>query len=721
MGKKKSYRKKSHLPLRLNIIFFIVFLLFAGLILQLGVVQILTGESAQEKIDRTENTTTTIPVPRGEMYDRYGRVLVNNIPLHSITYTPPKGVQPEDRMELAETMAEYIDMEFEDQLTERDLKEYFFLKNEEEITGRLSEEEIADLDNGEVYQAQLDSINEEEIEGMDDETKEIIAIKKELDQAYTLSPHVVKNAEISQEEYSTVAEHLSELPGINVTSDWNRDFPYDDTFRSFVGAITTSDQGIPSDEEEYYMSLDYSRNDRVGTSGLEEQYEDVLRGTKEKVQYTTDSDNNVIDTEVVREGSRGKDLMLSLDIELQEKVDDIVEEELIKAIESEPQENRFMENAIVVMSDPNNGEVLAVSGKQYNRDRESGEEKVSDAGYQAVYNAYEPGSTVKGATVLTGLEEGVITPSTVVNDSPIKIASTPEFSSYSSNIGTVNYRQALQKSSNIYMAYIAIWMGEGNYQRGQSLQLRDDTLDRLVYHFNQFGLGVETGIDFPYEAIGFRGADNPPTGNILYYTIGQYGNYTAMQLNQYVSTIANGGKRVRPKFVKEVHNPNHDEQGLGPLYNKNDTEVMNQLTMDEEDITRVQEAFRDVFLPGGTASGYFSGADYEAAGKTGTAQTSVNERDEDGEILRDSEGDPIKHDTLNLTLVGYAPYDDPEVAFSVMAPNTGENANTSINGDIGRRIMDAYFELKKERDENGINQELTEQDEIAEEQSEEVE
>ncbi|WP_173916133.1 penicillin-binding protein 2 [Halobacillus sp. Marseille-Q1614] len=703
MGKKKAGRNKSHLPFRLNIVFFVVFLLFAILILQLGVVQILTGEAAQEQIDRTENTTTTIPVPRGEMYDRFGRLVVNNKPLYSITYTPPKGVQPRDRLELAEKLAQYIDMEYEDKLTKRDLKDYYFLKNEEVITQRVSEEELEGLDNGEVYKAQLDTITEEEISSFDGETKEVIAIKKELDQAYALAPHVVKNKGISEQEYSTVAEHLSELPGINVTSDWDREYPFDDMFRSYIGSITTSEQGIPGEQEDYYMSLDYSRNDRVGISGLEEQYEEVLRGTKEKVQYTTDSDNNVVNTEVVREGSRGKDLVLSLDMELQQEVDKIVEEELVKAIEQEPAANRHMENAIVVMADPNNGEIFAISGKEYNRNREPGEDKVTNVGHHALYNSYMPGSTVKGATVLTGLEEGVISPGTYVNDRTLRFAGSPNKSSYRSGIGNVNYYSALQQSSNVYMYFIAMWMGGHEYVENGNLNLKSDTLQRFVYHFNQFGLGVETGIDFPYEARGFEEMEFPNPGVVLDFAIGQYSTYTAMQLNQYVSTIANGGNRVRPKLVKEVHNPSQDGDGLGPLYKKYDTEVMNRVTMDQSDIERVQEGFRAVFQSGGTAYSYFNDADYQAAGKTGTAQQR--------KYYTQDDGDSVGYDTLNLTMVGYAPYNDPEVAFSVIVPFTGEDSSTSINGYISRRILDAYFELKEDRAEEGIKKDLTEADE----------
>lgn len=364
MGKNKNkrYKHNTHLPFRLNVVFFIVFVLFAGIILQLGVVQILNGEEAQDEIDRTENTTTTISVPRGEMYDSQGKVIVDNEPLYSITYTPPKGVQAGDKLELAQTLSSYLDMDYEN-LTDRDLKEYFYLQNEQEIRDRVEDQVTEDMDNGEVYQLQLDSITDEEISGYDNQTKEIIAVKKELDQAYSLAPHVIKNSDITEAEYSAVAENLAKLPGVNVTSDWERTYPYESAFRSYLGSITSSEQGLPRDDLDYYMSLDYSRNDRVGTSGLEQQYEEVLRGTKEKVQYETDSNNNVIDSKVIREGQAGKDLQLTIDMELQEEVNKIVQEELQSAIVNAPSLNRHLENAVAVVSNPQTGEILAISGQ----------------------------------------------------------------------------------------------------------------------------------------------------------------------------------------------------------------------------------------------------------------------------------------------------------------------------------------------------------------------
>src|SRR5690625_3952224 len=137
-------KERAQLPFRLNILFFIIFLLFSGLILQLGVVQILDGASYQEDIDRTVEDTTKIPVPRGKIFDRTHRVLVDNAPLYSITYTPQKGVQAEDNLRVAEKLVEYISVDEEaiEKVTERNKKEYWYLsseENQEDVYSRLTE------------------------------------------------------------------------------------------------------------------------------------------------------------------------------------------------------------------------------------------------------------------------------------------------------------------------------------------------------------------------------------------------------------------------------------------------------------------------------------------------------------------------------------------------------------------------------------------------------
>ncbi|WP_373892823.1 peptidoglycan D,D-transpeptidase FtsI family protein [Virgibacillus sp. CBA3643] len=680
---KKKKKKRAQLPFRLNILFFVVFLSFSVLILQLGVVQILNGDSFQEEIERTIEDTSKVPVPRGKIYDSNHDVVVDNKAQYSITYTPNKGVQAKDRLKVAETLAEFISMDT-DGITERNRQEYWYLKNKDEADSRVSDEEAEEMGNTEFYDMVLDRISEDEINNFSEEEEEVIAIKKELDKAQSLTPQIVKNEDVTSEEYARVAEHLDVLPGVNATTDWNREYPYDDTFRNLIGSITSQEEGIPGDQEDYYVTRGYSRNDRVGKNGLEEQYEDVLRGTKEQIRYSTDKGGNVVNTETVVEGERGKDVVLTIDMEFQERVDEIVREELDKAISEAPYENRNMEDALAVVMDPQTGELLAVSGQSYDRE----ENEFNNTASKALYDAHRPGSIIKGATMLAGYESEVITPGQTFYDAPIKIAGTEEKASWK-NLGLVNDLNALQQSSNVYMFNIAMRMGgEYNYQRNETVAFDSGAWQEMRNYFRQFGLGSETGIDFPFESTGYVGSQGN-AGNFMDYAIGQFDTYTTMQMAQYVATIANDGYRVRPHFLKEIRNPVASEDNLGSLYHHQNTDVLNRIQMDQDKIERVQEGFRQVFqTSNGTGYSYFGSKNYNPAGKTGTAENEVYDED----------GGGVEQYTENLSLVGYAPFDEPEIAFAVIVPNTGDASG--INHYIGEGILDTYFDLKEDRSES---------------------
>ncbi|MUK87116.1 penicillin-binding protein 2 [Ornithinibacillus sp. L9] len=698
---KKTKKKRAQLPFRLNILFFIVFLLFSVLILQLGVVQILNGESFQEEIDRTIQDTTKIPVPRGKMYDRFGNVIVDNKPLYAITYTPPKGVQAKDKLDVAEKLSQYISMldnceGIEDSseleaceynrdkqlksITERNKKEYWYLKNQEEADSRLSLEEAAEMSNSDAYNETLKRITEDEISNFTEEELEVILIKKELDKAYSLTPQIVKNENVTPEEYAQVAEHLDELPGINASTDWNREYPYDVTFKNILGSITTQDTGILADKEQYYLTRGYSRNDRVGQSGLEEQYEEVLRGRKEQIKYTTSKNGSVLGVETVVQGERGKDLVLTVDMEFQQRVDDILRKELNTAISEQPSQNQHLEDALAVVLDPQTGEILAISGQRYDRD----EREFQDVSFRTLYDAHRPGSTIKGATILAGFESGAISPGYTIYDSPVVIKGSSPKSSLNKNIGTVDDRGALKYSSNVYMFHTAMRIGgQFNFKNGDPLVFQGDYFQRMRNYFYQLGLGVKTGIDFPYEATGYVGESR--AGQLLDYAIGQYDTYTTIQLAQYVATIANDGYRVRPHFLKEIRMPEASDEQLGPVYRSVNTEVLNRIDMSEAYIDRVQEGFRQVFQEqGGTAYSTFGNKDYDPVGKTGTAE---NDLYKDGK----------RYETINLTMVAYAPSENPEIAVAVVVPNLGLNNNHPINRLITEGIMDSYFELQEER------------------------
>ncbi|MDC3415531.1 peptidoglycan D,D-transpeptidase FtsI family protein [Aquibacillus salsiterrae] len=693
-------KKKSSLPFRLNILFIVVFGLFCLLILQLGVVQILNGEEAQEEINKTVNTTTKLSVPRGKMFDRYGRIILDNEPVSAITYTPPKGGDTaKERLDLAEKLAEYITMDktevLKEVVTSRDRKEYWYLLNADEAASRLTAKD-KEKSNAEQYQIMLDKITQQDLDTINwtGSRLNIIAIKKELDKAYELSPYVVKKENVTDEEFAKVAAHLYELPGIDATKDWDRLNVYGNTFGSFIGGITSSEEGIPSENRDFYLTRGYSRNDRVGESGLEQQYESILRGTKEEIQYTTDKSGNIVGTaETVKDGKRGSDLVLTVDIEFQQAVDQIVKEELETAIKKNPETNKYLTDALVAVMNPKTGEVLALSGIRYDRD----EDQYNDESFRVIFDANRPGSAVKGASVLSGLQSGVIKPGETIEDKCIRIAATQPKCSWK-NLGVLNDIDALKRSSNVYMFQIAMRIGEAIYRPEKSLVGYDPSnFQKMRNYFSQFGLGVETGIDLPYEENGFKGS-NLNAGFLMDFAIGQYDTYTTLQLAQYVSTIANDGYRVKPYLVKQIRQPVAAKNDLGQVQKAYNPEVLNKIVMNDSYLSRVQEGFRRVMQePQGTGQAYFGDAPYKPAGKTGTAQ---NEIYEDGKLIAETE---------NLTLVGYAPYDNPEVAFAVMVPNTGivsSGTKYPINHMIGRRVLDKYFELKKQRGLNGINTNL---------------
>jgi cell division protein FtsI/penicillin-binding protein 2 len=685
-------KKKAQVPFRLNMLFFVVFLLFSALILRLGVVQIVYGEQYRKEVERTENVTVSTPVPRGKIYDRYNRVIVDNIPLNAITYTRTKTTTPEDTLKIARRLAKYIDKPI-DKITERDMKDYWILTRKDRAEKKVSEAEknalkkqgLSDKEiDKKVYELMLERITPDDLKEITQKELKVLAIKRELDSGYALTPQIVKNKGVTNKEYAVVSEHLEELPGVNTTTDWERHYVYGNTFRSVLGSVTSDDEGVPRERLDYFLARDYSRNDRVGKSYLEAQYEDVLHGKKAKVKNITDKSGNIIETQQVYEGERGKDVVLTIDIELQQRVEKIIEEELKAAKRNGG--TPLLDRAFVVMMNPKTGEILAMAGKMLTKD-EHGKVVLKDYALGTMTSAYAMGSAVKGATVLTGFQTGVLHINTPIKDEPLYIKGTPVKKSWQT-MGTINELTALQRSSNVYMFKTAIAIGGGVYRPHAPLRINPEAFTTIRKYFSQFGLGVKTGIDLPNEIIGFQGTSKMP-GFLLDLAIGQYDMYTPLQMAQYVSTIANGGYRMKPQIVKEIREPSNDGKELGPVIRDFQPVVLNRIDMKTEYIDRVKEGFRRVMQEkGGTAAAFFADAPYKPAGKTGTAQAFY-----DGPI-KSKQNTP----TYNLTLIGYAPYNDPEVAFSVVVPWAYQHEpHYPINNKIGRKILDAYFELKNQR------------------------
>ncbi|MGN1401657.1 MAG: peptidoglycan D,D-transpeptidase FtsI family protein [Bacillus sp. (in: firmicutes)] len=671
----------------MNMLFFIVFMLFSVLIFRLGYVQIVHGDDYRREQERTEDVTVSNTVPRGKMLDRNLKPIVDNSQMETITFTRFQNTKQEEMIETAEKLAQLIDMS-ESKVTERDKKDFWILLNGKKAKKKITDAEQkkfkdGDLEDKDLYKLQLDRITEEELEqDLTADDLEVLAIYREMAAAKSLTPVKIKSNGVTAEEVARVSENLENLPGIDVMTDWERDYLFGSTLSSVLGKVTSSDEGIPAEKLKHYQSKGYSNNDRIGVSYLEMEYEDVLRGEKAKVKNITDKSGAILETIPVTEGKSGNDLILSFDMDLQIAVEEIIEKQL-------KEKKRFgntylLDRAYVVLMDPNTGEVLSMAGKQYVV--EDGKVKIMDHALGNITSAFTMGSVVKGATVLAGLDTGVNTPATSYYDTPMNLRGGVTKSSWKP-LGTVDARRALEQSSNIYMYHTAIKLGGTNYVRNGGLSYNiPELFETMRYYYSQFGLGIRTGIDLPNEMVGFKGPNPDNPGLALDMAIGQYDMYTPMQLAQYVSTIANGGKRVQPRVVKEIREPSNDPETLGAIKQEFGPRVYNTLSMKDSDIQVAQEGFRRV-MTRGTASGKFSGKKYNPAGKTGTAQAFYDGPKEGYRMA----------ETTNTTLVAYAPSEKPEVAMSVVVPWAYQGNSHYMAQDIGEAVLDTYFKLKEKR------------------------
>ncbi|ANZ98020.1 hypothetical protein BFC20_10060 [Brochothrix thermosphacta] len=689
--KKSRSKRKAHIPIRLNILFFIVFILFAVLILRLGFLQIVYGEDYKREVEQTNSTTVTKNVPRGEIYDRNFKKLVANKPENTITYTRSTSTKSADMLKTAEKLSTMIKVDTKS-LTERDQIDYWILKHPKEAkkNTKLTEKEQSEIGNDDYYKKQVESVSKAQLDSLTQQDKNIAFIYRQFNAGYALTPVNVKSKDVTDVEIAKVSENLGDLPGVDTAKDWIRSYDSKTTLRSILGSVTSEKQGLPDESLQKYLALGYARNDRVGQSYVEQQYESLLRGSKAEYSSETDSDGNVISTVQEYAGKKGSDVILTIDADLQSKTDEIIKEAL-KYGKTTPG-TRLLDRAYVVITNPKTGEILTLSGQQYKKG------KFEDDSLGTFTSSYVMGSAIKGATVMAGYTYGK-QPGYSEIDEPIILKGTAKKSSWFNrdNSFAMNDISALRQSSNSFMMKTALDIAGATYVKDGSLDIPNSAFDKLRKVYGEFGLGVKTGIDLPGEATGIIGQEKEP-GKYLDLSYGQYDGYTPLQLNQYVSTIANNGYRIAPHILKQVRDATNEDDEVGALQTQTNPRILNKIDLPKSYFEQVKKGFYEVMnnTSGGTTSGtgatYFAGLDYKVAGKTGTAESFYAGPDWDY-----TSGIPAPA-VWNTTFVGYAPYDDPEIAVSVAVPWAYEgDSDNKLNMRIAKDVFDAYFELQKER------------------------
>lgn len=665
---------------RYNILLILIVVILLVIIATLFYVQIVQNEVYQAKVDTlNQNIIEGSSAPRGRIYDRNHKLIVDNTPTKIIYYKKPSGVTTKQELKVAYQLGELIELDFS-KLSTNMLKTFYIAQYPDKVNDKITEKEWKQneerkLTDDEIEDLKYERITDEDLSIYTDVDKEAAYIYYLMNKGYSYAEKTIKKDEVTDEEYALINENLKDLKGVGTRLDWDRTYPYGSVFRSILGSVSSSEQGLPAESKDEYLEKGYSLNDRVGLSYIEYQYEDILKGEKNLYQVNANGENTLY-----KEGKRGNDIVLTIDIELQKAVEEILTEEVLKA-KSEAN-TKFYNRSFVIITDPNTGEILAMAGKQA-VENDSGGYDIVDYTPGILTSPVVMGSVVKGASQIVGYNTGALEIGENRYDTCVKIAATPIKCSWK-YLGRLNDITALKYSSNTYQFYTAIKVGGGTYQYDKPLSVNPEAFDIYRNTFAEFGLGVKTGIDLPVESLGYKGTSTQ-SGHLLDFSIGQYDTYTPIQLAQYIGTIANNGSRMQPYLLKEVYEPTKD--GLTEKIDETTPTELNKVNTTQEFLDRVKLGFQEVMKTGGTGTGYIN-LDYKPAGKTGTSESFV---DSDGDGVVDTE-------TVTNTFAGYAPYDDPKVAFVVISPDIYyqegySTYQTTVNKRITTAVTNKYFEL----------------------------
>lgn len=607
----------------------------------------------------TEVYVTGSSAPRGRILDVNGTVLVDNIGVNTIYYHKPSDVTLKDELSIAETLAEITNFEYE--YSESKLKEFYMIKYQDKVNALITTEEYELYSERKLTSADLEEMKLERItEGMLDELTELEKFSSYfyflMNDGYSYDNKRLLS-DVTDSVYASIVE--KNLPGIFGEMEWSRVYYYEDTLKTIFGEISTS---LPA-EKEYLLKEGYGLTDKVGISGLEEYYEEYLKG--EKAVYKVGNNNTL---ELVSEAKRGSDLILEIDINVQLEVESIIKEEMLKAKKTANTE--FYKESYALVSDPTTGSIKAVAGIRLITN--GLDTSFQDVSINVIKNAYTVGSAVKGASMAVGYKEGVIDIGTTMTDSCVKLSNIPAKCSYR-RLGVLNDVQALALSSNYYQFIIALGVMGYDYTYNMKAEATLEHFNTYRNTFAEFGLGAETGIDLPNESTGLKGTTIAPD-LLMNLAIGQYDLYTPVELLQYINTVANEGTRLSLSLMNRI-------ESNGKIILEHTPEVLNQVSLDSKYMDRIQEGFHSV-MKSGTGYWYIN-QNISAAGKTGTSESYID-NDYDG---------VLESYVLSNTFLMYAPYDNPTYSIVVLSPNTSNLDSSSsyrspVNRLIARRIND---------------------------------
>jgi len=676
LGKEKAKNDR----IRYNIITILVYLVGIVLLAQLFNLQIVHGEEYRETSNTKLTRESVLKADRGSIKDSSGTMLASVDAQYSIVLYKTK-VNNETLnttiLKLLNILSTNGDSYVDNFLI--DVNPYRFKLEEEESQKKWKKanniDEDATAEEAFNYFKNKYDITSDNVEDI----RKILAIRYEISyKGYSSTKSIEIASNISRQSLEQIKERNAEFSGVEVVETPVRVYPLKTTASHILGRIGR----IESSELEGNEDI-YNQNDIIGKSGIEYVFEKYLKGADGVKQIDMNVDGTITDEYVSKEAVSGSDVILTIDSKLQAVTEQALADNINKiANHGFSQEDNPADAGAAVVLNVKTGEVIAmasypdydpsafVNGINTNTWNYYINGDTKPLENKAISAMYSPGSTYKMVTALAGLETGTITPKTKINDTGV-------FRKYNSSWkcwnryghGYLNVSQAIEHSCNYFF-----------YDLGDRLGI--DNLAKYSYYL---GLGHKTGIELKGEIDGVLASNeiakqenrvwNP--GETISAAIGQsYNTFTPLQMAKYVAMIANRGKNLDVTIVKSIINPDGSEvsrdeyesyvnEKLG-LQQEN----VEEMSFKEENIEAILEGMRGVTSEsGGTAYSTFKNFNIEVGGKTGSAQTGVQGK-------------------TNAWFVGFAPFDDPEIAIVVFVRNGGHGSYTA---EVARDIIAQYF------------------------------
>lgn len=689
--------KKERL-IALTLIFAILLTVYVVALYRL---QIIEGEKYYEESRNNMVTTSTVTAARGNILDRYGRVLVTNKSCYDLTINTDELFPSDDSVDSNAVILKLVNMvrdygddyiddlpittsppfEFED-MSEQDQARLDAYMEQNDVPENASAVEVLssmrtryDIDSN--YTAE--------------EARIIAGVRYSINVRYLIntSDYVfVKDADMKL--IATLREN--NIEGINIKESYVREYSTSAAAHvlGYTGAMSDSDYAK-------YSEQGYSADATVGKDGAELAFEKYLHGTNGTVKTTSSSDGTVISKEYTTEPEPGNNVYLTIDIALQEaaelalengvasiqaKIDAKKEQQIASGTYTEKQDQ--IDGAAVVVVNVKTGEPLAIANwptydpaellENYNEILEAANTPLYN---RALLGGYAPGSTFKPCTAIAALTEGVINTGTSIEcrgqyTRYEAYGYAPYCWIYTQNNqklshGYLNVTGAIQNSCNIFF-----------YSAGHDLGI-----DKMDKYAALFGLGESTGIELPESTGNMANPENHEEisgeewtiGQTMQAAIGQSDSvFTPLQLAEYCATIANNGVRYSASVLKSVRSYSYGEN----IYER-ENEVLSSIDSAQYNWDAVKEGMR--LVGKSTLSSYTMTS---VAAKTGTAQ----------------KGETIANDAI---FICYAPFDDPEIAMAIVVQKGSAGSNCAV---IAQEILEAYFSLKSATDVTDVEGEL---------------